>query len=193
MACRQYVLESSCKRTNCKYIHDYLYCNKTSPNCRGNSCTQFHLNEIEMQELKNFVRPFTENVTVETDRVAYAIKSHVPRDCIAMVCVRYLIGKFCHWKNFPCKFCFRALSNTAFETMTWMRCQYCFLPVPEQALSNCGHLYHTACLDKLPLNVSGALPLYKCIVCDDESHIHCYSRVFCDISESDADSDGEGN
>lgn len=190
MACRQYVLEGDCKRANCRYIHDYLYCIGKMPKCRGNQCMQFHLGTMDMQQLKLFQRPFNESVTKETERVAYAIKQQLPASKMPVVCVRHLVGKLCHWKNAPCKFCKRNVTYTNYDNLTWMRCHFCYLPAPEQSLVSCGHLYHTSCLNKIPLDVSGALPEYKCIVCDKNSGMNV--RVYAEVVISDSEEEEEG-
>lgn len=98
MACKDYVLFRNCSRRNCSRPHDYMFCV-----CRNNEeCTFFHVQRNDLDDLKNYRRPFRYHLIKEIDRVA-SIYKNLYGENKTKICTRLLTGlKKCREECITC-------------------------------------------------------------------------------------------
>ncbi|CAH1114751.1 unnamed protein product [Psylliodes chrysocephalus] len=99
--CFLYIL-GICEAVQCKYKHEFMRCHSM---CGYFNCKFFTLTPEELESVRENVRPFTEKVAKEVDRMAYIIVTSTPTRP-DHICCRFLTGKFCNYPSqYACKIC----------------------------------------------------------------------------------------
>lgn len=89
MSCKDFVLYGACERRHrCSHAHDFLYC---YPPCGNNTCKRLHVPGVELNQLRYNVRPFTEILQLEVDRMAFTYKN-LYGDKAKYICTRHITG-----------------------------------------------------------------------------------------------------
>lgn len=126
-------------------------------------------------------RPFTEETIKDIDRLAWVYKQTY-QNRANLVCTRLLTGldrcfQECHtcevinadFSNGKClllSFLSEVFPARLYHSciITEIRCCVCLLPGVSHILP-CSHFLHESCVEKLDINVNGAVPTYKCVAC----------------------------
>ncbi|XP_072766341.1 uncharacterized protein [Anoplolepis gracilipes] len=158
MVCRDFMLRV-CRRNPCKIPHEVEKCTNTTCN-NNNLCKRVHLSDDEIVEINQNIRPFRETIYQEMKRLAYVLRETFPKDLRVTTCTVNMLGE-CLWSCFACQTASRNIAETA------PVCSKCYILLTEYNRNalKCGHVYCSYCIDRLPINVDGPLPLSKCNQC----------------------------
>ncbi|GAB1863199.1 hypothetical protein CAJAP_04278 [Camponotus japonicus] len=91
-------------------------------------------------------------------RLAYVLRETFSKDLRITTCTLNMLGE-CLWSCLAC--------GTASRKQTAPVCNKCYIPLTEDRVNalRCRHAYCSYCINCLPINVEGPLPLWKCNQC----------------------------
>lgn len=156
--CFLYIL-GICEAVQCQYKHEFMRCHSM---CGYFNCKFFTLTPEELQSVRENVRPFTEKVAKEVDRMAYIIVTSTPTRP-DHICCRFLTGKFCNYPSqYACKICPHFQEKTEHPKCT--RCRIFLLSKHSYGLK-CGHAFCSVCFNALEYTFEGSAPCVQCCKC----------------------------
>ncbi|KAM0736148.1 hypothetical protein ACS0PU_010109 [Formica fusca] len=101
-------------------------------------------------------------------RLAYVLRETFPKDLRVTTCTLNMLGE-CLWSCLACGTASRNLAENA------PVCNKCYIPLIENKVKalKCGHAYCSYCIDRLPIEIEGPIPLWECNQC------HQWAVEFC--------------